>query len=358
VNQPGVPKLTQAVFDRLPDGRVVDEVTLRNDAGVEVRIMTHGATVLSLRTPDRNGEPGDIVLGFDTVEPYTGRSPYLGAIVGRYGNRIAKGKFAIDGQTYTLATNDGANHLHGGTFGFDKRLWSSEPFSDADIVGVTLRYTSVDGEEGYPGTLKTDVTYSLNERSELTIDYHAITDKPTVVNLTHHSYFDLGAGRNADVLGTELMINADGYTPVDGGLIPTGEIAPVAGTPFDFRSATAIGARIDEHHPQLAAGHGYDHNWVLNRQADGLSLAARAWDPGSGRTLDVLTTEPGLQFYSGNFLDGTLTGKSGRIYGRRSGFCLETQHFPDSPNHPDFPSTLLRPGQEYRSRTVFVFGAK
>jgi aldose 1-epimerase len=337
---------------------VVDVVTLRNDAGVEVRIMTFGAAVLSLRTPDRTGAPGDIVLGFDTVEPYTGRSPYLGAIVGRYGNRIAKGTFAIDGHAYKLATNDGANHLHGGVAGFDKRLWSSEPFTSDDAVGVKLRYTSADGEEGYPGTLQVAVTYSLNERNELTIDYHATTDKATVVNLTHHSYFDLGAGRSADVLGTELTINADRYTPVDAGLIPTGELAPVAGTPFDFRTPAAIGARIDHDHPQLITGHGYDHNWVLNRQTDGLPLAARAWDPVSGRTLEVRTTEPGLQFYSGNFLDGTLTGKSGRVYGRRSGFCLETQHFPDSPNHPDFPSTLLRPGQEYRSRTVFTFGAK
>jgi len=358
VNQPGVQKSTQTIFDRLPGGRAVDVVTLRNDAGVEVRIMTHGAAVLSLRTPDRTGALGDIVLGFDTVEPYTARSPYLGAIVGRYGNRIAKGKFAIDGQTYTLATNDGANHLHGGAIGFDKRLWSSEPFSSADDVGVTLRYTSVDGEEGYPGTLEASVTYGLNARNELTIDYHATTDKPTVVNLTNHCYFDLTAGRSGDVLGTELTINADRYTPVDAGLIPIGELASVAGTPFDFRAPTAIGARIDQHHPQLVAGKGYDHNWVLNRQGDGVSLAARAWDPVSGRTLEVQTTEPGLQFYSGNFLDGTLTGKAGRVYGRRSGFCLETQHFPDSPNHPVFPSTVLRPGQEYRSRTVFLFGAQ
>jgi aldose 1-epimerase len=357
VDQPRAPKLTQAVFDRLPDGRTVDVFTLRSDAGVEVRIMTHGATVLSLRTPDRHGTLGDIVLGFDTVEPYTGRSPYLGAIVGRYGNRIANGTFVIDGQTFKLATHDAAHHLPGGRAGFDKRLWSGESFSRPDAVGVTFRYTSVDGEEGYPGTLEAGVTYSLNERGELAIDYQATTDKPTVVNLTHHGYFDLSAGRSPHVLGTELVINADRYTPVDAGLIPTGELAPVAGTPFDFRTPTAIGARIDLDHPQLVAGRGYDHNWVLNRQAGGLSSAARAWDSISGRTLEVLTTEPGLQFYSGNFLDGTLTGKSERVYGQRSGFCLETQHFPDSPNHAAFPSTLLRPGQQYRSRTVFAFGA-
>jgi aldose 1-epimerase len=358
VQQPDSAKLTQTLFDRLPDGTRVDVITLRNDAGVEVRIMTYGATVLSIRTPDRTGAIDDIVLGFDKVEPYTGRSPYMGAIVGRYGNRIAKGLFSLDGATYTLAKNNGPNHLHGGVVGFDKRLWTSEPFSNAETVGTKLSYTSPDGEEGYPGTLRADVTYTLTDKSELIVDYHATTDKPTVVNLTHHSYFNLGGAKTSDILGTELTINADRYTPVDAGLIPTGVLAPVEGTPFDFRTPTAIGARIDQNDPQLKMGNGYDHNWVLNRQGDGLALAARATDPVTGRTLDVETTEPGLQFYTGNFLDGTLTGKAGRVYARRSGFCLETQHYPDSPNHPSFPSTVLRPGQEYRSQTVFKFGAK
>jgi aldose 1-epimerase len=350
------PKLTSTLFDHLPDGRVVDVITLHNDLGTEVRIMTWGATVLSIRTADREGQAGDIVLGFDRLEPYLGRSPYMGAIVGRYGNRIANGRFTLDGHVYTLAKNNGPNHLHGGVAGFDKRLWTSEPFVHATDVGVTLSYTSVDGEEGYPGTLRTEVTYTLNEKNQLILDYHATTDKPTVVNLTHHSYFNLRGDASADVLGTTLMINADRYTPVDAGLIPTGALAPVAGTPFDFRTPAPIGARIAQDDPQLAIAGGYDHNWVLNRQGPGLTLAARAADPATGRTLQVETTEPGLQFYSGNFLDGTLTGKGGRVYARRSGFCLETQHFPDSPNHPDFPSTVLRPGETYTSQTIFTFG--
>ena len=358
MHTPAPAKVTQTLFDRLPDGRPVDLVTLRNDAGVEVRIMTHGATVLSIRTPDRAGALDDIVLGFDAVAPYTGASPYMGAIVGRYGNRIAKGRFAIDGQTFTLATNNGPNHLHGGVVGFDKRLWTSEPFSTADAVGAKFSYVSADGEEGYPGTLKVSVTYTLTDKSQLILDYHATTDKATVVNLTHHSYFNLGGSQAADILGTVLMINADHYTPVDAGLIPTGELALVAGTPFDFRTPTPIGARIDSDHAQITLGHGYDHNWVLNRQGRGRVAAAAAYDPLTGRTLDVETTEPGLQFYTGNFLDGTLTGKGGRVYSRRAGFCLETQHYPDSPNHPAFPTTTLRPGEVYQSQTVFTFGAK
>jgi len=358
MQNPPPAKVTQTPFDRLPDGRPVDLVTLRNDAGVEVRIMTYGATVLSIRTPDRTGALDDIVLGVDTVLPYTGASPYMGAIVGRYGNRIAKGRFAIDGAAFTLATNNGPNHLHGGVVGFDKRIWTSEPFSNANTVGVTFSYLSADGEEGYPGALKSSVTYTLTEKNQLIIDYHATTDKPTVVNLTHHSYFNLAGSKATDVLGTVLTINADRYTPVDSGLIPTGELAPVTGTPFDFRTPTAIGARIDSADAQIKLGNGYDHNWVLNRQGAGLVMAAMASDPLTGRTLEVQTTEPGLQFYTGNFLDGSLTGKGGRVYGRRAGFCLETQHYPDSPNHPAFPTTTLRPGEVYKTQTVFTFGAK
>jgi len=348
--------LTQGPFDRTPDGQSVDLITLRNQAGVEVRIMTYGATILSLKTPDRAGALDDITLGFDTFAPYVEKSPYFGAVVGRYGNRIAKGKFTLDGQTYTLATNNNANHLHGGVKGFDKRVWKADTFQNVSGVGVKLTYTSADGEEGYPGMLTADVTYTLTDKNQLIVDYHATTDKATVLNLTQHTYFNLAGGKANDILGHELMLNADRYTPVDDTLIPTGELAPVAGTPFDFRTATAIGARIGQDNEQLKRGKGYDHNWVLTRQGDGLSLAARVLEPTTGRTLEVSTTEPGIQFYSGNFLDGTITGKGGRVYPQRSGFCLETQHFPDSPNHPTFPSTVLRPGQDFKSQTVFTFG--
>ncbi|HKW02823.1 MAG TPA: aldose epimerase family protein [Vicinamibacterales bacterium] len=350
--------LTQGPFDRTPDGESVDLITLRNQAGIEVRIMTWGATILSIKTPDRAGALDDITLGFDTFAPYVDKAPYFGAVVGRYGNRIAKGKFTLDGKTYTLVTNNGANALHGGTRGFDKRLWKADTFQNASGVGVKMSYTSADGEEGYPGTLAAEVTYTLNDKNQLVVDYHATTDKATVVNLTQHTYFNLAGGKANDILGHELMLNADRYTPVDDTLIPTGELAPVAGTPFDFRTATAIGARIGQDNEQLKRGKGYDHNWVLTRQGDGLSLAARVVEPTTGRTLEVSTTEPGIQFYSGNFLDGKLTGKGGRVYPQRSGFCLETQHFPDSPNHANFPSTVLRPGQEYKTQTVFTFGTQ
>jgi aldose 1-epimerase len=348
--------LTQGPFDRTPDGQSVDLITLRNQAGIEVRIMTYGATILSLKTPDRAGTLDDISLGFDTFAPYVDKSPYFGTVVGRYGNRIAKGKFTLDGQTYTLATNNGPNHLHGGNKGFDKKVWKPDTFQNASGVGVKLSYVSADGEEGYPGTLSADVTYTLNDKNELIVDYHATTDKATVVNLTQHTYFNLAGDKANDILGHQLQLNADRYTPVDDTLIPTGELAPVDGTPFDFRTPTAIGARIGQDNEQLKRGKGYDHNWVLTRQGEGLSLAARVVEPTSGRTLEIRTTEPGIQFYSGNFLDGTLTGKGGRVYPQRSGFCLETQHFPDSPNHPNFPSTVLRPGQEYKTQTVFAFG--
>jgi len=348
------PHVTREAFGALPDGRPVALFTLRNANGLQVRAMTYGATIISLETPDRNGAPGDIVLGYPSLEGYVQASPYFGSIVGRYGNRIAGGRFTLDGIEYRLATNDGPNHLHGGVTGFDKVLWTGDSASTDSTASVTFRYASPAGEEGYPGTLQVAVTYTLGNAAALRVDYEATTDAPTPVNLTQHSYFNLrGAG---DILGHELMLAADRHTPVDSGLIPTGELAAVEGTPFDFRTATPIGARIGQDDEQLRRGRGYDHNWVLTRDGPGLSLAARVVEPESGRTLTVSTTEPGIQFYSGNFLDGTLTGKQGTVYHHRSGFCLETQHFPDSPNQPHFPSTILRPGETYRSVTVFAFG--
>ena len=351
--------ITRTAFGTTADGKPVELFTLTNAHGVEVRAMTYGATIVSLRTPDRGGRLGDIVLGHPTLAGYLAQSPYFGAVVGRYGNRIAKGRFSLDGKAYQLATNNGPNHLHGGVRGFDKVVWNAEPAETDSSAAVTFSYVSPAGEEGYPGTLHARVTYTLTDRDELRVDYLATTDQATPVNLTQHSYFNLAGAGTRDILGHELMIAADRYTPVDATLIPTGEIAPVAGTPFDFRTPTAIGARIDQNDVQIQNGKGYDHNWVLNRAgaAEGaLVHAARVTEPTTGRTLDVFTTEPGLQFYSGNFLDGTITGKDGRVYRHRDGFCLETQHFPDSPNHSNFPSTILRPGREYRSTTVFQFG--
>jgi aldose 1-epimerase len=337
-------------------GQTVVLYTLRNSAGVEVLVTNFGGIIVSLKTPDRDGEFSDIVLGFDSLAPYVAGTPYFGAIIGRYGNRIARATFTLDGTTHTLAKNDGPNHLHGGVRGFDKVVWSGESFKRENERGVILRYTSPDGEEGYPGTLQAAVTYTLTDANELIVDYLATTDKPTPVNLTQHSYFNLAGEGNGDILDHQLMIAANGYTPIDTTLIPTGEIAPVETTPFDFRTPTAIGARINANHPQLRNGRGYDHNFVLNREGMGLELAARVVEPASGRTLEIRTTEPGIQFYSGNFLDGTITGKAGHVYAHRTGFCLETQHYPNSPNQPEFPSTILRPGQEYRTRTVFTFG--
>ena len=356
VQQPK-PRVTQTPdFGRTADDKVVDLITLRNSAGLEARVITLGGTILSLRTPDRAGAFDDIVLGFDDLASYVGKSPYFGCLIGRYGNRIAKGKFTLDGKAFKLATNNAPNHLHGGVRGWDKVIWASEPFQTADGVGVKLTYTSADGEEGYPGMVKAEVTYTLNDQNQLTIDYHATTDKATVINLTQHSYFNLAGTKADDILGHELMVNAAEYTPVDATLIPTGQLAPVEGTPFDFRKLTAIGARINEPDEQLTRGRGYDHNFVLTRSGPALSYAARVVEPLTGRTLDIATTEPGIQFYSGNFLDGTLKGKGGRTYPHRSGFCLETQHYPDSPNRPNFPTTVLRPGEDYRSKTVFTFG--
>jgi aldose 1-epimerase len=345
--------IQRAPFGTLPGGEPVEVFTLTNANGIELKAIGYGGIITSLKVPDRAGKLDDIVLGFDRLDDYLKEHPFFGAIIGRYGNRIAKGQFTLDGQTYKLATNNGPNHLHGGTKGFDKVPWKVEP---AGKNALTFSRVSADGEEGYPGNLRVQVTYTLTDKNELQVDYLATTDKATPVNLTQHSYFNLAGQASGDILGHQLMLNADRYTPVDETLIPTGKLAPVAGTPFDFTKPTAIGARINNADPQLKNGQGYDHNWVLNRKGAGLQLAARVIEPKTGRTMEISTTEPGIQFYSGNFLDGKLTGKGGAVYKHRTGFCLETQHFPDSPNQPSFPSTILKPGQEYRSRTVFTFG--
>jgi aldose 1-epimerase len=354
--------VTQAPFGTTPDSQAVEIYTLTNPHGIQVRAMTYGGIIVSLKTPDRTGKLGDIVLGYDDLAHYVANSPYFGAIIGRYANRIAKGRFTLDGQTYQLPVNDGPNSLHGGTKGFDKRVWDAHSVQTDSTVGVVFHRVSPDGEEGYPGTLDVTVTYTLKDNDELVIDYHATTDKDTPVNLTQHSYFNLDGAGNGDVLGQELMINADSYTPIDSTFIPTGQIAPVAGTPFDFRTLTAIGARINDDNQQLKWAGGYDHNFVLNRPdslpADALVHAVHALDPQSGRTLDVYTTEPGIQIYTGNFLDGTITGKGGKVYVHRGAFTVETQHYPDSPNEPSFPSTILHPGQTYQSRTVWQFGVQ
>jgi aldose 1-epimerase len=353
------PGVGVAPFGTLPSGEPVQVYTLTNANGLEVRAIDFGGVILSLRVPDREGLLDDVVLGFDELAPYTDRSPYFGSLIGRYGNRIREGRFELDGRTYALAVNNGPNHLHGGVRGFDKRLWRAEPFERAGEVGVTFSYTSPDGEEGYPGTLDVRVTYTLTDRDELAFEYHATTDRATPVNLTQHTYFNLTGDGGRDILGHELMLNASHFTPVDATLIPTGEIVHVFGGPFDFTSPTAIGARIGADDEQLRHGGGYDHNFVLNGGPEGeMRLAARVHEPMSGRVMEVHTTEPGVQFYAGNFLDGTLTGKGGVVYRHRTGFCLETQHFPDSPNVPHFPSTILRPGEVYRSRTVYAFSVE
>jgi aldose 1-epimerase len=346
--------VSKASFGTTPDGQVVDVYTLRGAGGMEVRAITFGGIITSIRVPDRRGNLADVALGFNELTPYLRNPPYFGAIIGRYGNRIAKGRFTLGGRTYTLAVNNAPNHLHGGIKGFDKVVWKAEPFTSGDDVGLAFTHTSPDGDEGYPGTLNVKVTYTLDAGNALSFEYEATTDKPTPVNLTQHSYFNLAGEGTGDILGHVLTIYASRMTPVDASLIPTG-IAPVDGTPFDFRVPTPIGARIRDNDPQIRNGNGYDHNFVLDRNGNGLSLAARVEEPVSGRVLEVSTTEPGMQFYTGNFLDGSLTGKSGRPYAQRTGFALETQHYPDSPNQPAFPSTILEPGQTYHSKTVYTF---
>jgi aldose 1-epimerase len=345
--------VTKAAFGKTADGQAVDVYTISNP-DLTVKITTFGARVVSIVTPDRNGKKADVVLGYDSVTPYeTDTTTYFGAIVGRYGNRIAKGTFAIDGTSYHIPLNNNGNALHGGPSGFSTKVWTGRELFD----GVEMKLVSPDGDMGFPGTLTLTVNYTL-QHSSLHIHYFATTTKPTVVNVTNHSYFNLAGDGKGTILDDVLMIPADRYTPVDAGLIPTGVLAPVAGTPFDFTKPTAIGARIDTPNEQLKIAGGYDHNWVLNGAGPGLHVAAEVYDPGSGRTLTVSTTEPGVQFYSGNFLDGTKTGKFGVAYPIHAGLCLETQHFPDSPNEPKFPSTLLKPGQTMRSVTVFAFGVK
>jgi aldose 1-epimerase len=326
---------------------------------MEARISTYGGILISLKAPDRNGTLADVVVGHDDLESYVkNNSPFFGALIGRYGNRIGNAQFTLQGNTYKLEANDGPNHLHGGTKGFDKVLWQGEKVDAADGVALALSYVSADGEGGYPGALTVKVTYTLTDTNALRIDYQATTDKPTVVNLTSHSYFNLKDAGASPILGHELTLNADRFTPVDKTLIPTGELRSVEGTPFDFRQPTAVGARIDQADEQLQFGGGYDHNWVLNREGDGLSLAARVHEPTTGRVLEIFTTEPGIQFYSGNFLNGSITGRGGVAYKKRVGLCLETQHYPDSPNKPDFPSTTLEPGQTYHSITEFRFSSQ
>jgi aldose 1-epimerase len=350
-------QIERTVFGKLPDGRSADLFTLTNAQGAQVKITNYGGIVVSVRVPDRDGRLGDVVLGFDDLEGYLTESPYFGCIVGRYANRIAGGTFELDGQSFTLARNDGPNHLHGGETGFDKKLWKCEEIREQDAVGIRLTNTSPDGEEGYPGRLETAVTYRWTNDNALRITYEAVTDKKTVVNLTNHSYFNLAGG--GDILDHLLMINSERFTPVDNTLIPSGERLPVEGTPMDFRERVAIGARIEDEYVQLHFGPGgYDHNWVLNRAGGDLCLAARVWEPVTGRILAVETTQPGIQFYSGNFLDGSITGKSGEVYQKHAGFCLETQHFPDSPNQPVFPSVTLEPGEQYKQVTVYRFSVE
>ena len=349
--------VTKAPFGTA-DGQSVDLYTLRNVHGVEAKITNYGGILVSLKVPDRNGKFDDVVLGFNDLDTYLKGDPYFGALIGRYGNRIAKGRFTLNGVEYKLAVNNGDNTLHGGLKGFDKVVWTGKEMKTKAGPAVALTYLSKDGEEGYPGNLNVRVVYTLTNNDEIKIDYSATTDKDTVINLTEHSYFNLAGEGNGDILNTIVTINGNRFLPTDAGSIPTGELRNVKGTPFDFLTPHAIGARINQDEEQLKLGNGYDHTWIINGRPGTLRYAAMAYDTTSGRTMQVWTTEPGMQFYTGNFLDGTLTGKSGKIYQRRFGFCFETQHYPDSPNHPAFPTTTLKKGATYRSTTIYRFGSK
>lgn len=349
--------VTKASFGTA-DGQSVDLYTLRNVHGVEAKITNYGGILVSLKVPDRNGKFDDVVLGFNDLDTYLKGHPYFGALIGRYGNRIAKGRFTLNGVEYKLAVNNGENTLHGGLKGFDKVVWTAKEMKTKAGPAVVLTYLSKDGEEGYPGNLSVRVVYTLTNNDEIKIDYSATTDKDTVTNLTEHSYFNLAGEGSGDILSTLVTINGSRFLPTDAGSIPTGELRNVKGTPFDFLTAHAIGERINQDEEQLKLGNGYDHTWIVNGRAGTLRLAATAYEATSGRTMQVWTTEPGVQFYTGNFLDGTLTGKAGKIYQRRFGFCFETQHYPDSPNHPAFPTTTLKQGATYKSTTVYRFGSK
>jgi aldose 1-epimerase len=354
---PHVDRISRKPCGTAPDGQSVEMFSLRNAGGMQATIMNYGGIVTSLRVPDRNGNPGDVVLGYEHLDGYLKSTPYFGCLVGRYGNRIAKGQFSVGGGSYTLATNNPPNALHGGLQGFDKVVWKVlKADVGPDGPRLVLHYVSKDGEEGYPGNLSVTATYTLTADNALRLDYKATTDKPTVLNLTQHSYFNLrGSG---DILGHVVQINGDKFTPVDATLIPTGELRPVEGTPFDFRKPTAIGARVSQQDEQLNFGKGYDHNWVINKPWGELVLMARVVEPVTGRVLEVLSTEPGVQFYCGNFLDGTITGKGGWVYQFRNGFCFEPQHYPDSPNHPAFPTTELKPGQTYQNTIIYRFSTQ
>jgi aldose 1-epimerase len=351
------PSLKKESFGKTPDGKKVELYTLTNSNGVEARIITYGGIVVSLKVPDRNGRLEDVVLGFDSLEDYVKKNPFFGTITGRYANRIAKGRFTLNGVEYKLAVNNGENHLHGGLKGFDKVIWKARPRQAMNGVGLELTYRSRDGEEGYPGNLSVTVTYLLTNNNELRIDYSATTDKDTVINLTNHSYFNLAGAGNGDILKHEVIINADQVTPVDAGMIPTGQLALVKGTPLDFTVSHAIGERIDSDNEQIVLGKGYDHNFVFSNYDGSLRQQVTVYEPSTGRVMQVLTTEPAVQLYTGNFLNN-LTGKGGRTYLRRHGFCLETQHYPDSPNKPNFPSVVLKPGATFKSTTMYRFSAR
>jgi len=359
------PQITTTSFGKLPDGREVKLYTLKNNQGMTIKVINYGGIIVSLTAPDKNGKFEDVVLGYDSLQPYLKDNPYFGALIGRYGNRIGKGKFTMDGKTYNLTINNGPNHLHGGN-GFDRKFWNIEPIDTTAGPALQLTYESADGEEGYPGTLKAKVIYVLTDKNELKISYEATTDKKTIVNLTQHSYFNLTGDAKTDILQHELMLNADKFVPVDKTLIPTGKLQDVTQTPFDFKTPTTIGSRIEKKDQQLEFGGGYDHCWVLasaNSDNDPAVnndpvLAATLYEPQSGRLMSVYTTEPGIQFYSGNFLDGSNIGKNGVAYKHRFGLCLESEHFPDSPNQKNFPSVILNPGEVYRTQTIYAFSVK
>lgn len=348
--------ISSKAFGSLPSGQAVTEYTFANGNGMEVKIMDFGGIITSLKVPDRHGNVGDVVLGFDNLQDYLKEHPYFGALIGRYGNRIAKGKFTLDGKEYDLAVNNGENHLHGGLKGFDKVMWTAEIVEGERTAGLKLNYLSKDMEEGYPGNLDVEVVYTISENNEIKVDYKATTDKTTVVNLTQHTYFNLEGKGSENILNHEIMIKSSDFIPVDAGLIPTGELMPVAGTPFDFSKLTKVGEGINDDNAQIKIGGGYDHCWVLNKSGENtLDWVIKVVDPSSGRVMEMATTEPGVQFYSGNFLDGTLTGKDNITYPHRYAMCFETEHYPDSPNQPQFLSTVLHPGEEYKSTTIFKF---